>query len=162
MDVDVDAIRIVPLPATHPHAAALLDGYLAELRARLGGFDPARSVSAGPEEMSPPRGQFLVIYDGDEPVACGGVKTLSPGVAEIKRMFVAPSARGRGHGRRMLVALEDAARAMGLSRVVLDTAAPLAEAHRLYERHGYREIAPYNDNPYAARWYDKDLRFRST
>ena len=151
-------LRIDALPATHPDAVALLDAFVAEVRARLGEFDPARSVSADPDEMAPPRGAFLVLYDGGAPVACGGIKTLEPGVAEVKRMFVAREARGRGHGRVLLAALEDAARAMGAARVVLDTAAPLVEAHRLYAASGYRDVAPYNANPYAARWFEKDLR----
>jgi GNAT superfamily N-acetyltransferase len=150
-------VRIEMVSATHPEAAALLAGYLDELRARLGGFDPSRSVSADPEEMQLPRGAFLLMYLDEQPVACGGVKTLGPGVAEIKRMFVAPEARGRGLGRRLLVALEEAARSLGLSRVMLDTAAPLAEAQRLYEASGYHEVPAYNDNPYAARWYEKRL-----
>ena len=143
--------------ATHPDAAVLLAAYLDELRERLGAFDPARSVSAEPTEMAPPGGVFLVMYEDARPIACGGVKTLSPGVAEIKRMFVAPAARGRGHGRRLLAALEEAAASLGLRRIVLDTAAPLAEAARLYQAAGYREIPPYNDNPYAARWFEKTL-----
>ncbi|MFT3773566.1 MAG: GNAT family N-acetyltransferase [Minicystis sp.] len=146
--------RIAPLPADHPDAVALLDAYLAEVAVRLG-FDPARSVSADPHEMAPPRGAFLVLYEGDRPVACGGVKTIEPGVGEIKRMFVAPEARGRGHGRRLLTALEAAARALGHRRILLDTAAPLAEAEALYRSAGYRSIAPYNDNPYATAWFEK-------
>jgi GNAT superfamily N-acetyltransferase len=148
---------VTSLPADHPDAAALLAAYLAEIAARLGGFDPARSVSADPDEMAPPRGAFLVLYDGGRPAACGGVKTLAPGLGEIKRMFVAPEARGRGHGRRLLGALEDAARSLGCARVVLDTAAPLAEAEALYRSAGYRSVAPYNDNPYATAWFEKDL-----
>jgi GNAT superfamily N-acetyltransferase len=107
--------------------------------------------------MAPPRGTFLVLYADDRPVACGGVKTLAAGTGEIKRMFVAPDARGRGHARRLLAALEDAARNLGHSRIVLDTAAPLAEAAALYLSSGYRHIEPYNDNPYAAAWFEKLL-----
>jgi GNAT superfamily N-acetyltransferase len=73
-------------------------------------------------------------------------------------MFVAMDARGLGHGRRLLRALEERARSLGCSRVVLDTAAPLKEAARMYLREGYEEIERYNDNPYAARWFEKRLR----
>lgn len=149
-------LHVARLRADHPDAAALLGAYLAEIARRLGGFDPARSVSADPEEMTPPRGVFLVLYEGERAVACGGVKTLSDGVAEIKRMFVSPDARGRGHGRRILAALEAEARALGHRRIVLDTAAPLAEAEALYVSAGYRRVAPYNDNPYATAWFAKD------
>lgn len=148
-------ITVARRRADHEDAAALIDAYLRELAERLGGFDPARSVSADPEEMEPPHGAFLLIYEGDRAVACGGVKTLEPGVGEIKRMFVRPAARGRGHAKRLLSALEDAGRALGHTRFVLDTAAPLKEAEALYLRSGYRRIAAYNDNPYAAAWFEK-------
>jgi GNAT superfamily N-acetyltransferase len=150
-------VRILARSTTHADARALLAEYFEELRSRLGEFDPARSVSAEPEELHPPTGAFLVLYDAGAPVACGGVKTLRPGVGEIKRMFVAPGARGRGHGRRLLAEIEEAARTLGHASVVLDTAAPLVEAARLYESAGYRAIDAYNENPYAARWYAKTL-----
>lgn len=149
--------RIEALRADHPDAAALLAAYLAELRARLGGFDEDRSTPAPPDEMAPPSGTFLVLYDDDGPVACGGLKTFEPGVGEIKRMYVAPVARRRGHGRRVLVALEAAARDLGLQRIVLDTASVLGEAIALYLSSGYRQVPAYNANPYAAAWFEKRL-----
>lgn len=149
-------ITVARRRADHPDAEALIAAYLRELGVRLGGFDPARSVSADPDEMDPPKGVFLVIYEGVEAVACGGVKTLSPGVGEIKRMFVRASARGHGHGRRLLAALEAEGRALGHARFVLDTAAPLKEAETLYLSAGYRRIEAYNENPYAAAWFEKD------
>lgn len=149
-------ITIAARRADHPDAAALIAAYLRELSVRLGGFDPGRSVSADPEEMEAPRGAFLVIYEGALAVACGGVKTLEPGVGEVKRMFVRASSRGRGHGKRMLAALEEAGRALGHTRFVLDTAAPLVEAEALYVSSGYRRIEAYNDNPYAAAWFEKN------
>ncbi|HVY47919.1 MAG TPA: GNAT family N-acetyltransferase, partial [Minicystis sp.] len=92
--------RIVELVrADAPDAAALLERYLAELDARLGGFDPARSVPADADDMAPPRGAFVLIRAGGAAVACGGVKPVSLRTGEIKRMFVAPEARGQGHGR---------------------------------------------------------------
>ena len=150
-------LRIQRLCADHPDAVRLLTAYFDELGVRLGGFDPARSVSANPEEMTPPHGVFLVLYEDGAPVACGGIKALGPDVGEIKRMFVVAGARGRGHGRRLLADLEDAARSLGFLRVVLDTALPLEEAAAMYISAGYREIAPYNQNAYAARWFDKEL-----
>jgi GNAT superfamily N-acetyltransferase len=150
-------LHIKRLRADHPDADRLLAAYFDELSARLGGFDPARSVGAAPEEMTPPNGAFLVLYENGTPVACGGIKSLGPEVGEIKRMFVSAAARGRGHGRRLLAELEEAARSLGYRRVVLDTAAPLEEAAALYASAGYREIEPYNENFYAARWFGKEL-----
>lgn len=72
-------------------------------------------------------------------------------------MFVVADARGRGHARVLLRALEDAARERGCEEIVLDTASTLHEAAHLYVREGYEEVERYNDNPYAARWFQKKL-----
>lgn len=154
---DEGPVKILPRSADHPHARSLLDRYFAELRQRLGEFDEARSVSASASEMAPPAGLFLVLYEDDLPVACGGLKGLDPETGEIKRMFVAPEARRRGLGRRVLEALEDQARCRGLGRLVLDTASPLAEASSLYLSAGYQRVEPYNRNVYAASWFQKEL-----
>src|SRR3546814_3979333 len=71
-------------------------------------------------------------------------------------MWVAPDARGLGLAQRMLEALEGHAASMGLHTLRLDTNRSLAEARALYLRNGYREVAPYNDNPYADHWFQKD------
>ncbi|HEY6781239.1 MAG TPA: GNAT family N-acetyltransferase, partial [Thermoleophilaceae bacterium] len=82
----------------------------------------------------------------------------APGVAEIKRMYVAPSARGRGLGRTLLVALEAAAVDLGCERARLDTAASFTEAVGLYHSAGYADIADYNGNPHASVWMERRLR----
>lgn len=146
-----------PRRADHADARALLERYLAELVLVLPDFDPARSVSAEPDEMAPPRGGFLVAYEGGHPVACGGVKRIAEGVGEIKRMFVAPETRGRGVGRRLLAALEEVAAGLGCTTIVLDTARPLAAAQALYRAAGYRDVPPYNDNPFAGAWFEKRI-----
>ena len=143
--------------ADAPTGGALLDAYLSDLRTRLDDFDEERSVSARPDEMTPPRGAFLVGYLGDRPVACGGIKARGDGVAEVKRMWVAPEARRRGLGRRLLAALEGAARAAGHDRVVLDTSARQPEGRALYLAAGYAEVPDCNGNPYAAHWFAKAL-----
>jgi hypothetical protein len=73
----------------------------------------------------------------------------------MKHLYVVPAARRRGIGRRLVTRVEETARELGYRRVVLDTAAPLAEATRLYEAAGYARIAPFNDNPHAALWFEK-------
>jgi GNAT superfamily N-acetyltransferase len=144
-----------------PAAMKLLTAYFAEvdrLFAELhGGYDPARGISAEPHELAPPSGAFVILSEGGVDLACGGVKTHAPGVGEIKRMYTAPDARGRGLGRDLLGELEDAARALGMRRLVLDTAAPLVAAHELYRSAGYAEVPRFNDNPYAARWFEKTI-----
>lgn len=144
------------LGTSDPTAAALLSAYAAELDERAIERPPDRVVTL-PAEFEHPHGAFLVVYDAGEPVACGGVRPLGDGIAEIKRMYVAPRARGRGIGARLLSRLETEARALGYGRVRLDTAAELTEAQALYRAAGYREIPDYNGNPAAAHWFEKDL-----
>jgi GNAT superfamily N-acetyltransferase len=140
-----------------PDADALISAYFAELAALLGGFDPSKSVSANADDLSPPHGMFILMSEADRPVACGGFKTHAPGVGEIKRMFTVPEARGRSLGRDLLLELEDGARDLGMHKLVLDTAAPLAAATILYRSAGYVEVPSFNANPYATRWFAKDL-----
>lgn len=138
-----------------PDAVRLLSAYFDELRARFGAYEPP---SRDDLRRDAERGAILVAYDRGRAAGCGSLRLLDEDTAEVKRMFVAPEARGRGHGRRLLRALEARARALACGRIVLDTAAPLKEAARMYLREGYAEIARYNDNPYAARWFEKRLR----
>ena len=122
----------------------------------LTGFDPAQSAPADPELFRPPDGVFLVAYLHGEPVGCGALKT-SEGVGEIKRMWVAGSARGHGLGRRILGALEDEARARGVRELRLETNGTLLEARALYESAGYQVIPRFGDDPYAHHWFGKTL-----
>ena len=146
------------MPAGEPPASDLVEAMVAEgIQVYGSRLDSPGAPTATAEEMSPPGGTFLVIYEDGRPVAGGGIKRLPDGVGEIKRMYVVPEARSRGHARRLLVALEDAARELGYDRVRLDTGPRQPHARSLYERSGYREIAPYNDNPYASYWGEKSL-----
>jgi GNAT superfamily N-acetyltransferase len=110
------------------------------------------------DDLEPPAGgAFLVGREDGRPVAGGGLKRLEPGVAEIKRMYVTPDARGQGHARRLLAEIEDAARELGYERVRLDTGATQPHARALYASAGYVAIDDYNDNPLAAYWGEKVL-----
>jgi DNA-binding MarR family transcriptional regulator/ribosomal protein S18 acetylase RimI-like enzyme len=142
----------------HPHARWCLDSYFGELGRRFAeGFDPARSISAEDEEMTPPAGILLVATLRGEPVGCGAIKFHGNAPAEIKRMWVAPAARGLGLGRRLLAGLEACA-AAGQARVLrLETNRSLTEAIGLYRAAGYREVAAFNDEPYADHWFEKVL-----
>ena len=101
--------RFAVEPASGPSAAALINAYYDELRERLGGFDP-RLDPRPAEGFEPPDGAFVVAYQGEQAIACGGVKRLSPTVVEIKQMFVAAEARRRGVARALLAELEAIAR----------------------------------------------------
>lgn len=114
--------------------------------------------AAGAAELNPPRGLFLVGYEDGVAVCCGGIKDLGPGVCEIKRMYVAPDARGRGVARQLLGALEERARTMGYELARLDTGERQPDAQHLYESAGYAAIANFNANPVATFFGEKPLR----
>jgi len=132
--------------------------YFAELDRRSdAGFDPAAGISAEPEELTPPAGTFLVAYARDEAVGCGAVKHRRGAPAEIKRMWVADAARGRGIARRLLAELEERAARAGATVARLETNRALVEAIALYRSAGYAEVAPFNDEPFAHHWFEKRL-----
>jgi GNAT superfamily N-acetyltransferase len=128
---------------------ALVAALNAELLDRYDGFDG----SGGPQaaaDFEPPNGAFVVGWDGEEPVACGGVLRYDETTAEIRRMYVAPSARGRGLSRAVLAALEDEARELGYDFVRLETGDRQPEAIKLYVSSGFEPIpryGPFVDDP---------------
>jgi len=140
-------------------ARGCLRAYLAELDRRAEvPFDPAKGTSAEPHELRPPAGAFLVVYLRDEPIGCGALKHHPGGPSEIKRMWVAESARGLGIGRRLLERLEQLARDGDAPAVRLDTNKALVEAIAMYRSSGYREIPRFNTEPFAHHWFEKTLR----
>ena len=103
------------------------------------------------EEHAPPAGGIrLALLDG-APVGCGMFHSLAPDTAEIKRVYVAPEARGSGAGRALMVALMEACRAQGFARILMDTGRPLVAAQALYLSLGFQERGPYQDVPDFAR-----------
>lgn len=141
-----------------PAAQRCLAAYYAELDARFdSGFDPARSIPATVEEVTEPAGLLLLAWLREEPIGCGALKLHGRDPAEVKRMWVAPSARGMGVGRRILRELERAARERGVTVLRLETNRALREAITLYGSAGYVETAPFNDEPYAHHWFEKRL-----
>ena len=143
-----------------PDAQRCLRAYVAELnrRAPERGFDPSKGSTAEPHEVRPPNGAFVVVYLRGEPIGCGAVKHHPGGVTDIKRMWVAESARGLGLGRRLLEHLEGIARERGSHEARLETGDVLGEAIALYRSAGYAEVPPFNDEPFADRWFSKPLR----
>jgi DNA-binding MarR family transcriptional regulator/GNAT superfamily N-acetyltransferase len=142
-----------------PDAQRCLRAYVTELnrRAPQRGFDPSKGATAEPHEVRPPRGAFVVAYRRGEPVGCGAVKHQPHDVTDIKRMWVAESARGLGLGRRLLEHLERLAREHGSREAHLETSDVLPEAIALYRSAGYVEVPPFNDEPFADRWFTKPL-----
>jgi GNAT superfamily N-acetyltransferase len=155
------AVEVRRAAADGPESVALLDLYLEHLRDRVGADFEFASPNAAPAtvEQFGPRsgGGWLIVHSAGEAVACGGYRRLDEHTCEIKRMFVAPHARGRGHARRLLAELERAAREDGYELVRLDTSARLPESRRLYESSGYAAIDRYNENQWAHHWFEKRL-----
>jgi GNAT superfamily N-acetyltransferase len=141
-----------------PDASWCIDQYFAELHARFdAGFDPAQSISADADELTPPAGALLIARLDGRAIGCGALKFHPDAPAELKRMWVAPEARGLGLGRRLLEELEKHARQAGATTVRLETNRSLKEAIQLYRSTGYREVAAFNSEPYAHHWFEKDL-----
>lgn len=152
------SVQIGPCDPRHPDARFAVGAYFAELSQRFDtGFDPARSLPASDDELTPPDGVLLVATLHGEPVGCGGLKFHPGAPAELKRMWVAPATRGLGLGRRLLAELEARAVAGGAQAVRLETNGTLAEAISLYRSAGYQEVPAFNDEPYAHHWFEKDL-----
>lgn len=142
----------------HPHARYCLESYFAELARRFdAGFDPELSISADAGELTPPAGLLLVARLQSEPVGCAALKFHDGAPAEIKRMWVAPQARGLGVGRRLLADLEARAAARQVGVLRLETNRALDEAIGLYRSAGYREVAAFSDERYAHHWFEKEL-----
>lgn len=153
-----EAVTIAPEAAVSADAQYCLGEYFYELQERFdGGFDPDLSLLPSLDEFAPPRGTFLLVRLNGQPVGCGGLKPISKEAAYLKRMWIAPGARGLGLARRLLSALEDEARAMDYSIVRLETNKSLIEAQQLYRSAGYAEVAPFNDERYAHHWFEKRL-----
>jgi lipoprotein signal peptidase/GNAT superfamily N-acetyltransferase len=153
------APRVVRASIADERAQALIGALNAELTATYP--EPgANHFSLDADELAPGRGAFLLIEDAGAAVACGAVRLIAPGTAELKRMFVAPSARGRGLGRMLVTSLESEARQLGAQRLVLETGRRQLAAMALYERTGFREIplyGGYNASPGTSVCMGKDL-----
>jgi len=152
------SVEVAPADPSSSAAQRCLDKYFDELESRfVGGFSRNLDGAADVEDFLRPKGCFLVARLFGEPVGCGAIRTLAPGVGEIKRMWVSPGARGLGLGRRLLGELERVAARSKMRAIRLDTNRSLTEALHLYRSAGYREIGRFNDNPYAHHWFEKVL-----
>ncbi|MFE6963516.1 GNAT family N-acetyltransferase [Agromyces sp. NPDC057679] len=158
-------LRFRDAAVTDHDAHALLEAYFAEralgFPAEQGEYRPTFPDAA---QFTPPAGVFVVVVDdeqGGELVGCGGVRRIQRRPEtyevrfEVKHLWLAPAARGRGEGRRLLEELERRAVEFGAQELVLDTNANLEAAGGLYRSAGYSPIEPYNANPNATDWFGK-------
>jgi DNA-binding MarR family transcriptional regulator/ribosomal protein S18 acetylase RimI-like enzyme len=143
-------VTIDEADAASDDVRACLDTYFAELQDRFDdGFDASRARAAD--------GVHVVARLRGAPIGCGVLCLRPRRVAEIKRMWVSPAARGLGLGRRLLQDLEARAVAAGVERVRLDTNRALTEAIAMYRSAGYREVRAFNDEVHADHWFEKRL-----
>lgn len=144
-------------PRSDP-ALYCLQSYYAELEARFDrGFDVSLSADPEAEDMLPPRGAFYVALSDGLPQGCIGLKGTDKGYSEIKRLWVAPSARGLGLAQRLMALCEDTARSLGVEVLRLDTNSALPEAAALYRKLGWQEIDRFNEDPYPDLFFEKQL-----
>jgi len=140
----IESIRIERAKVTDDTSLALIDALNAELAA-LYPEPGANHFSLDPEQVAEGVGAFLVVYRGRTPLGCGAVRRLDPETAELKRMYVVPSARSTGLGRRLVAALEAEARALRVRRLVLETGTRQLAALALYRALGFRPIPLYGE-----------------
>jgi GNAT superfamily N-acetyltransferase len=139
-------------------ARALWAEYMALVRERAGPeFEPTERIFGTVDVFRGPNAAWIVLYDDAAPVACAGLRQLEPGVAEIKRMFVTPRARGRGHARRLLAELEGMARDAGQRWMRLFTTDMLPEAMALYASEGYTVRSTHPVDGRTEFWLEKPL-----
>ena len=136
---------------------------IASLNAELTGTYPepgANHFQLDPEDVAQGRGTFVVVYRDGTPLGCGALRVLDSNTAELKRMYVAPAARGQGLGRRLVAALEAEARALGVRRLVLETGVRQAAALALYRATGFQPIPLFGEyclTPETSVCLGKDL-----
>ena len=151
-------IEIVETDPTAPEALYCLSAYLTELKRRLGfRFEMTEALAHGAEAMRPPRGSFLVALSDGLPVGCAGLMAYDGSWAEVKRVWVAPTARGLGLARDLMDEIETAARRRAVPVLRLDTNSGLPEALALYRRLGWSEIPRYNDSDEPDAFFEKRL-----
>jgi GNAT superfamily N-acetyltransferase len=144
-------------------ASQILRSYIDDVASRYyGGQATDEEIDASLREdpssdLAPPSGVFLVARQRGAVLGCAGMRLLPERVGEIKRLFVAPAARGCGLGARLMGELESIARGHGLSVLRLDTRHDLVESRRLYATLGYEEVPAFNDGRYAEHWLAKPL-----
>ncbi|MEH0840945.1 GNAT family N-acetyltransferase [Micromonospora sp. CPCC 205711] len=141
-------IEIRPLAFDSPVAQSLIRAALADLGERYGGSGDETPVDAA--EFVPPHGAFLVAHLDGEPVGCGGWRSHGDDTAELKRMYTAPAARGRGVARAVLAAVEESARLHGRKQIILECGDRQPEAIGMYISAGYERIPNfgfYADEP---------------
>lgn len=153
-----DRITLAETDPGSDEAQYCLAEYYAELARRFDtGFDVKTSLDPEAESLRPPKGSFLVARSDGLPLGCVALKGTGTDTAEIKRLWIAPAARGLGLARQLMEAAESCAQTLGITVLRLDTNRTLTEAIALYRATGWAEIPAFNAEPYAHHWFEKSL-----
>ena len=160
------AVDVVEVDPEDPRVLVAQQAYVDELAETFdAGFQPGDLGEELPRYRAPDGSVLLALLDG-EVLGTVALAPLTPRdehddvvtpLREVKRMWVAPGARGMGLGRRLLAAIEERAAALGTATLRLDTNETLGPAIALYESAGYRPVPRYNDNPYATHFMQRAL-----
>jgi ribosomal protein S18 acetylase RimI-like enzyme len=146
-------------PETIAIVRQLFEEYAASLEIDLGFQNFGEELAGLPGDYVPPAGGLLLGLDDTGPVGCVAFRPLEPGVAEMKRLYVRPTARGGGWGRRLAERVVSDARVAGYERMRLDSLPTMRSALGLYLGMGFRDIAPYRHSPVpGTRFLELDLR----
>ncbi len=141
-----------------PAALACLRAYYALLVAQIAGVTPDMLSLPLPDaaKYRPPEGAFLLAAAGGTALGCVSLRPLDGATAEVKRLWIAPEARGQGLARRLMAEIESRARELGYSALKLDSNAALAPAIALYRATGWADCPSYTGFP-ADIWMEKTL-----
>jgi GNAT superfamily N-acetyltransferase len=151
-------VHLVEVDPSDPVAQACLSAYYAELDRRFPqGFVVEASHDPVAELLVRPHGAFILAFDGDAAVGCVMLKGTCAEYAEIKRLWIAPSARGKGLARKLMDAAERIARELGVRLLRLDTHSALSDAVAIYRHWGWTKIPRFNSDPYAEVFFEKQL-----
>jgi GNAT superfamily N-acetyltransferase len=154
----VPIIQVHVEAPTSADARACLPQYFRELSERFeSGFDPDKSNPARDQDMIPPAGFFVMARLEGRPIGCGVLKIGDGATGEIKRMWTAASARGKGFARAVLRKLRGYRARGGPRAPPFETNRELKEPQALYRKEDYVEVAPFNAEPYAHHWFEKRL-----
>ena len=135
--------------ADMPHVREMLREYVEWIGLDLAFQEIDAELSGLPGEYAPPRGALFVAVEGERHLGMIALRPLDGSIAEMKRLYVRPEARGRGLARRLIARLCDEGKRLNYTELRLDTLPKMGEAQALYETYGFVDIEPYYETPIA-------------